>query len=143
MSSLRLQSKEGFTLIEVMIALVILSVGLLALATMQIVSIRANAFSTEMTYASMLAQSEFEEFRNMAYDDITPTGGTPDSKVIPASETSKGIPYTVQWEVHDNNPTTDMKTIELAVLWKGAPAGSATSEKTVDFKTSFTTVISR
>jgi type IV pilus modification protein PilV len=142
MSSLRLQSKEGFTLIEVMIALVILSVGLLALATMQIVSIRANAFSTEMTYASMLAQSEFEEFRNMAYDDITPTGGTPDSKVIPASETSKGIPYTVQWTVKDDNPTTDMKTIELNVLWTGAPAGSATGA-TVDFKAGFTTVISR
>ena len=39
MSSLRQQSKrEGFTLIEVMIALVILAVGLLALGTMQIVS---------------------------------------------------------------------------------------------------------
>jgi len=135
--------QSGFTLIEVMIAVVILAAGILALATMQIVSIRSNAFSTEMTYATMLAQSRFEQFRNMAYDDITPTGGTPDSEVIPASETSKGIPYTVQWEVHDDDPTTDMKTIELDVLWQGAPAGSATGETTVDFKASFTTVISR
>ena len=134
--------QSGFTLIEVMIAVVILAAGILALATMQIVSIRSNAFSTEMTYATMLAQSEFEEFRNMAYDDITPTGGTPDSKVIPASETSKGIPYTVQWTVTNNTPITNMKTIDLDVLWQGAPAGSATGA-TVNFKASFTTVISR
>jgi type IV pilus assembly protein PilV len=138
MSSLRLQSKEGFTLIEVMIALVILSVGLLALATMQIVAIRTNAFSTEMTYATMLAQSQFEEFKNTDYVNVIS-----DSDLIPANETSKGIPYTVQWTVQDNTPTTDMKTIDLDVTWTGAPAGSATSEKTVDFKASFTTVIAR
>ena len=130
--------REGFTLIEVMIALVVLAAGILALATMQIVSIRSNAFSTEMTYATMLAQSRFEQFRNMAYDSVTS-----DSVPIPATETSKGIPYTVQWTVHDNTPATDMKTIDLDVRWKGAPAGSATGETTVDFKTSFTTVITR
>jgi type IV pilus assembly protein PilV len=144
MSFFQQQSRcEGFTLIEVMIAAVILAAGILALATMQIVSIRTNAFSSEMTYATMLAQSEFEQFRNMDYDDITPTGGTPDSEVIPASDTTKGIPYTIQWEVHDNDPTTDMKTIDLEVRWQGAPAGSATGDTTVDFAASFTTVISR
>lgn len=132
------QQSEGFTLIEVMIAVVILAAGILALATMQIVSIRSNAFSTEMTYATMLAQSQFEEFRNMDYDSVVT-----DTDVISASETSKGIPYTVQWEVHDDDPTTDMKTIDLDVLWQGAPAGSATGDTTVDFKASFTTVISR
>lgn len=141
MSFISPQSK-GFTLIEVMIALVILAVGLLALATMQIVSIRANAFSSEMTYATMLAQSRFEQFRNMAYVDITPTGGTPVTEDIPASEQSKGIPYRVQWTVDDNTPTTNMRTINLAVLWTGSPAGSATGA-TVDFRTDFSTVISR
>ena len=139
MKLLREKSKlKGFTLIEVMIAVVILAAGLLALATMQIVSIRSNAFSTEMTYATMLAQSRLEQFRNMAYDSIES-----DSDFITASETSKGIPYTVQWTVVDNTPTTDMKTIELDVTWQGTPAGSATGESTVDFKASFTTVISR
>ena len=140
MSSLRLQSKrEGFTLIEVMIALVILAVGILALATMQIVSIRTNAFSTDMSYATMLAQTQFEQFRNMDYDSIPPTGTT----VIPTSETPKGIPYTIDLTVNDDQPATDMKTIELEVQWQGAPAGSATGVTTVDFQATFFTVISR
>lgn len=138
MSFFHRQSRcEGFTLIEVMIAVVILAAGILALATMQIVSIRSNAFSTEMTYATMLAQSQFEQFRNIDYDSVVT-----DSDVIPASETSKGIPYTVQWTVNDDDPTTDMKTIDLNVLWQGAPAGSETGA-TVNFQASFTTVISR
>jgi type IV pilus assembly protein PilV len=132
------KKQSGFTLIEVMIAVVILAAGILALATMQIVSIRTNAFSTEMTYATMLAQSRFEQFRNTAYDNVAS-----DTDLIPASEMSKGIPYTVQWTVTDNTPTTDMKTIALDVTWKGAPAGSETVATTVDFKASFTTVISR
>jgi type IV pilus assembly protein PilV len=135
--------REGFTLIEVMIAVVILAAGILALATMQIVSIRSNAFSSEMTYATMLAQSRFEQLRNTAYDNIPPTSGTPDTEIVPASATSKGISYTIERTVNDNMPTTDMKTIDLDVLWQGAPAGSATGETTVDFKASFTTVISR
>jgi type IV pilus assembly protein PilV len=133
----KMHDQSGFTLIEVMIAVVILAAGILALATMQIVSIRSNAFSTEMTYATMLAQSQFEQFRNMNYDSVVT-----DTDLIPATETSKGIPYTVQWTVSDDDPTTDMKTIDLDVLWQGAPAGSATGA-TVNFQASFTTVISR
>jgi type IV pilus assembly protein PilV len=130
--------QSGFTLIEVMIAVVILAAGILALATMQIVSIRSNAFSTEMTYATMLAQSQFEQFRNMNYTNVV-SGSNP----IPASETSKGIPYTVQWTVTNNTPATNMKTILLRVTWQGAPAGSATGQTTVNYRAAFTTVISR
>ncbi len=134
------RKQSGFTLIEVMIALVILAVGLLALMTMQIVSIRANAFSSEMTYAAMLAQSRLEQIRNMTYDSIS-TGTVTDT--VSASDTTKGTAYDVETKVEDNTPATDMKTVTLTVKWKGSPAGSATGEQTVDFKTSFITVITR
>ena len=133
--------QSGFTLIEVMIALVILAVGLLALATMQIVSIRSNAFSSEMTYATMLAQSRLEQIRNMDYDDLTPSSSTTDT--VPASASTKGMAYTVERTVSaDDVPAANMKTVTLEIKWTGAPAGSAGSS-TVDFTTSFSTVIKR
>jgi prepilin-type N-terminal cleavage/methylation domain-containing protein len=135
----QMKQKSGFTLIEVMIALTVLAAGLLALATMQIVSIRSNAFSTEMTYATMLAQSQFEQLRNMDYADIPSSGST----IIPATATSKGIPYTIQRTVQPNIPVQDMTTILLSVTWLGAPAGSATGDTTVNYKANFTTVIAR
>ena len=134
-----IKRQSGFTLIEVMIALVILAAGILALATMQIVSIRTNAFSSEMTYATMLAQSRLEQIRNMPYSDITP-GTVTDT--VPASASTKGMSYTVQTEVDDNTPATDMKTITLTVNWTGAPAGSS-GASTVDFTISFDTIITR
>jgi type IV pilus assembly protein PilV len=139
MAFLRRQS-QGFTLIEVMIALVILAGGLLALMTMQIVSIRANAFSSEMTYAGMLGQRRLEQVRNTAYDSLTPGTVT---DIVAASDVTKGMSYTVETKVDDNTPATDMKTVTLTIKWKGAPAGSATGAQTVDFQTSFITVITR
>jgi type IV pilus assembly protein PilV len=135
-----MKERSGFTLIEVLIALTILAVGLLALATMQIVSIRGNAFSTEMTYATMLAQSRLEQIRNMAYDSVTSF-----TEIVPANETSKGIPYTIQRTVNDDDPATNMKLITLVVLWTGAPAGPDKSggQTTVQFRTTFTTVIKK
>ena len=140
-----MKERSGFTLIEVMIALTILAVGLLALATLQIVSIRGNAFSTEMTYATMLAQSRLEQLRNTPYDSIPPTGGTPLTDPLPATATSKGIPYTIERTVDNNTPATDMKRITLVVLWTGSPAGpdKTGGQTTVQFRTTFTTVIKR
>jgi type IV pilus assembly protein PilV len=133
------RKQSGFTLIEVMIALVILAVGLLALMTMQIVSIRANAFSSDMTYAGMLAQSRLEQLRNTAYESIAPNTDFEDD----APDTStKGTSYTVKRRVEDNTPATDMKRITLKIEWVGAPAGSS-GGSTVNFETSFVTVIKK
>jgi type IV pilus assembly protein PilV len=131
--------QSGFTLIEMMIALVILAAGLLALATMQIVSVRSNAFSSEMTYASMLAQSRLEDVRNMDYDAVTAFAPVP----LPVDATTKGIAYNVERKVQNDTPAADMKTVTVIIDWKGSPAGSATGEHTVDFTTSFITVITR
>ena len=137
------RQSQGFTLIEVMIALIILAVGLLALMTMQIVSIRANAFSSDMTYASMLAQSRLEQLRNTAYESIAPTADFEYDDPDTHSYTStKGISFTVKRNVEDNTPATDMKTITMKIDWTGSPAGSA-GGSTVDFSTSFVTVITR
>jgi type IV pilus assembly protein PilV len=134
----KMNEQSGFTLIEVMIALVILAAGLLALATMQIVSIRSNAFSSEMTYATMLAQTRLEQIRNMNYDNVNAVGQV----TLPVDPTTKGIAYRVERLVQNNIPATDMKTVTLVIDWLGAPAGSATGS-TVWFTTRFSTIIKR
>jgi type IV pilus assembly protein PilV len=143
------KKQSGFTLIEVMIALVILAAGLLALMTMQIVSIKANAFSSEMTYAAMVGQGELEKVRNMNYDDVkavdTATYSldpTLDATLDPTL--AKGVNYTIERQVQNDIPTTDMKTVTLIVTWYGKPAGSADlATPTVLFTTQFSTVIKR
>jgi len=135
----KMNEQSGFTLIEVMIALVILAAGLLALATMQIVSIRSNAFSSEMTYATMMAQSRLEAIRNMEYDNVNAVGQV----TLPVDPTTKGVAYRVQRLVQNDIPATDMKTVTLIIDWLGAPAGSSTDVTEVWFTTRFSTIIKR
>lgn len=57
---LSLGSHQGFSLVEVMIAIVILTVGLLSLAQMMVVATNANALAGRMTASAALAKQQLE-----------------------------------------------------------------------------------
>ncbi len=59
------RSFRGFSLIEVLIALVILSVGIISLANFQTDLIRGNTLAKERTEAVVLAQNKIEEARRL------------------------------------------------------------------------------
>ena len=60
-------NKKGFTLIEVLVGLILLAIGLLAIAKMQILSIRGNFFSHYLTQASYVAQDRLEFLDNLPF----------------------------------------------------------------------------
>jgi prepilin-type N-terminal cleavage/methylation domain-containing protein len=53
---------KGFTLIEVLIAMILLSVALLALAGLMVYSTKNNSFGGVMTEAATFGQDKLEEF---------------------------------------------------------------------------------
>lgn len=55
--------EEGFSLIEVMIAIMILTVGLLALAQMMVLATNSNALSGRMTSSSAIAKEQLERLK--------------------------------------------------------------------------------
>jgi len=120
LQGLLVKRSEGFTLLEVMIALVILSVGLLGLAALQLVAVKSNAFSSEMTYATMLAQQHTEVLKSLPFADANLTPGS-----HTAMGSSKGVQYTVTWNVTDNVPATDMKSVNVTVQWQSLRQGAA------------------
>ncbi|UCE82658.1 MAG: prepilin-type N-terminal cleavage/methylation domain-containing protein [Deltaproteobacteria bacterium] len=56
-------SQQGFSLVELLVAILLLTVGLLALAKMQTNAVANNAFGNELTQATFLAQDKMEELR--------------------------------------------------------------------------------
>lgn len=81
----RLTSNRGFTLLEVLIALLIFSLGLLGVAGLMVVSVKTNHSAYLRTQASFLAQSMAERMRtnmgsalayNGTYDSSTAGAGT-------------------------------------------------------------------
>jgi len=66
----QLNRSKGFSLIEVLIAIVILSVSLLALAGLMVQTTQNNSFGNHMTEASIVAQDVFEKLRARPYNSM-------------------------------------------------------------------------
>ena len=62
-------SQAGFGMIEMLVAVVILAVGLLGLAQLQITAIKANAQSSSVSVANALAQKAVEDIAAMSATD--------------------------------------------------------------------------
>ncbi len=64
----------GFTLLEIMVALAILTIGLLAIFRMHAQTISMNTRAKFNLTAPLLAQSKFSELETKAFTEISETG---------------------------------------------------------------------
>jgi type IV pilus assembly protein PilV len=69
------KNNDGFTLIEVLIAMVVFSIGILGVMTMQIQAIKGNTDASRRSQASTVALSVIEELKRLPFDDVTLTAG--------------------------------------------------------------------
>src|SRR5512140_3377899 len=120
---------EGFSLIEVLVALTILAVGMLSLALLQVTAIKGNAGASKSTIATDLAQTKLELFRRTAWaaiDNSTNTtfdgGTTPIYASVPSDAGDSVTPrggttfYRI-WRVMPN-ATNSLKTITVWTCWQ-------------------------
>jgi type IV pilus assembly protein PilV len=99
----------GFTLVESMLALAIMSVGLLALAGLQITALRGNALSRSMTTAVSIAEQRLEQLKNTPYSDIQAEAAT--------QVTASNLHFTRQVTV-TNGPLPNTKSVSVLVSWQ-------------------------
>jgi type IV pilus assembly protein PilV len=110
MRRLRLIGREdGFTLVETMLTLVILSIGLTALAAVQLTAIKANTFSKRMTTATLLAEATLEQLKDTPYANVQSVAAT--------TVTAANLQFTRQVTVTANSPVANAKTVLVAVGW--------------------------
>lgn len=114
----------GFTLIEVMIALMVLSVGILGIWSMQATAIRGNSQAKRISEGATLASDQVEKLMRMEYDDADLVAGT---------HTRIEDPYTIQWVVSAPGATiNNVKNITVTASW--TVAGQARSVSYVYYK---------
>jgi len=126
----RKRSRErGFSVLEVMVAIVVFSFGILGLAKMQISAMHGNAVSKRMTTATQLASRQIEEIISMDYlasvlvdDDDDGASGlndidTPDESRLGLQVGSASEQYDLYWNVADDTPIPSTKTIRIIVTW--------------------------
>ncbi len=122
-------SNRGFTLVEMMVALVLFGVGMMALAQSLPRGLSVRDKARRMTVASSMAQEGVERLRNLPFNHADLAGGNhtdPDNPVDGA--------YLRRWAVQVDTPVTKMKRVTMTVTF---PTDSADSQAVV------TTMIAR
>ncbi|MBN1227903.1 MAG: prepilin-type N-terminal cleavage/methylation domain-containing protein [Deltaproteobacteria bacterium] len=84
----RKNNTGGFTLVEVMIAISIFTIGILAIASMQISAINGNDSANNLTGATTWAQDRIEELLALPY-----------ANVVNGGPINQGM-YTISWTVN-------------------------------------------
>jgi type IV pilus assembly protein PilV len=131
--SLKEICQGGFTVIEVMIAITILAIGLLGIASMQMNAIRSNSMSDNITCALALAEDKMEELMGLKYSDPaledTVFKNNDDLAVIAKGLVDKQEPHIDEtgksdaghfrrvWNIAEDKPIDNNKTVTVIVLW--------------------------
>ena len=105
-------NQEGFTLIEVMIAMLVLTVGSLGVISMHYFSINGNVFSRNLTHVTFAAAGEIERIMDLDYDDALLDDGT-----VTYNLDDGAIEASVSYTVTDDDPTLPgLKLITITVF---------------------------
>jgi type IV pilus assembly protein PilV len=103
---------KGFTIIEVLIGIIILSISLLALAALMATTTQNSAFGGHLTEASTYAQDQLERLRVTSWGDID--NDWLDSTGTDRTTTPSGITYSRTLDVVQ---TGTIKTVTITVNW--------------------------
>jgi len=96
---------NGFTIIEVLIAMAIFAIGILGIASLQISSINSNAKVQKFSEASAVAQNKIELLLSNSFDSIPASPATP--------EFINGYQINVQYLLDLNGDGVDNTDLDL------------------------------
>ena len=120
----KLKKEGGFTLIEVLIAITIFAVGLLAVAAMQNSAILMNSSAGKLTNLSTWGMDKIEELSALPYADpwLETAGNPPGNDSAGNTHQEVSGDYTISWMVTDDNPLPNTKNITVTVTGRGKTA---------------------
>jgi type IV pilus assembly protein PilV len=101
--------QEGFTLLEALLAMVVFSIGVLAVLSMLDKAVRENDMARGLTEQSAMAESLIERLMPLPYDHADLANGS-----HPAVSDGR---YSISWAVGDDATIANTKTITATVTW--------------------------
>ena len=99
---------DGFSLIELMIAVTILGVGVLALAGLYPLATQKVTRGDLESRATFLGQAKIEELKRLQWDNLVATAGIDTVETV----------FVRNWTVTVDDPVPDMKRVDITVGWR-------------------------
>jgi prepilin-type N-terminal cleavage/methylation domain-containing protein len=97
----------GFTVVEVLVAIIVLSITLMALGPIMAGISRGNRYGQHVTAASARVQEKIEELKSRPY-----------AKVTDGSDTLTSPGMTRTWKVVSEPVAGALKEVDVSVSWK-------------------------
>ena len=114
--------QSGFTLIEVMVALAIMSIGVLSIGVAQLSALRMSTTSSRLSQAMYLAEEQMETFRSMPWGPTFTTAVVdqpdPTNPILPVNGDSAS--YNRSWTIQPNQAPHNLTEITVTVNWTNA-----------------------
>ena len=104
------RGERGFTVVEVLIAMLVLVIGFAGILSLQLTAMRATSFSRHATEASVLAEDKMEELRTIPVATLANGNDTVDARGVPDA---LGL-FTRAWTITTGGATT---AVTVAVSW--------------------------
>ncbi len=141
----KLCEDKGFTVVELLVAVVVMSIAFAGLTTMEVACINGTSIANNVTTGITLAQDKMEELQTLdlddpelddnnssnnadmraGLDDFTVHGSTAsaddghrDTDID--SDGNPGGMYTRIWNVSQDTPIDGQKTVVVIVTWKNS-----------------------
>jgi len=107
-------SENGTSLLEVLVALLLIAMGALSIAPMFVSSADANAAGAKISSLSSMATARMESLRATAFHALIPGGSLTTNVTAYSDTTDPGV--VLRWEIVDGGGPTSTKTIRLTAL---------------------------
>jgi len=113
------QGERGFTLIEALIAVVVLVFGLIAVAQLMAVATSSNAIANRSTIAAAMASEELERLMTVPYGSLTLNAGA-DLNLEDTPGTPPAAPACISGA---SGRVRDVQAVRIRTCWRIETAG--------------------
>ncbi len=118
-----LNNHKGFTLIETVIALAILSIGLMAIMALQTTSLKTSFKARKVTYSAFQGTDMVEKLMANNFDQVNPFNSADLNQPHTITDGKCITQYTVS---NNDSPIPNVKTITVSSWWVD---GNQTAQK--------------
>ncbi len=121
-----LRDQRGFSLIEALVSIFLMSIVLLGVAQLIGVSIHLQRASEDLTSATVLAEQKLEELKNVDFNGLVPggsiNGDLPGYFDMPDVDNDGITDYTRRWEILDLGAGKLLRVRVISLLAADGPA---------------------